>query len=37
MFTIFASIADKIFKALEASGYARARRYMINHNKGLWK
>lgn len=37
MFTIFVSIANKIFKVLETSGQARARRYMINYNKGAWK
>lgn len=36
MITFLISIAHKIFKTLEASGQARARRYLSLH-KGTWQ
>jgi hypothetical protein len=36
MITFLISIAYKIFKTLEASGQARARRYLSLH-KGTWQ
>jgi hypothetical protein len=36
MFSFLASIGYQIFKALEASGQARARRYLSLH-KGTWQ
>ncbi len=37
MFTYIMLVFRKIFKALEQSGQARARRYLITHNKGAWQ
>jgi hypothetical protein len=37
MFTYVILVFRKIFKALELSGQARARRYMSSHNKGAWQ
>ena len=31
------TILYAIFRALEKSGQARARRYLSNHNKGAWQ
>jgi len=35
MITFLASLARSIFLALEASGKARARRYLILHRQGM--
>lgn len=37
MFTYILAVLHKIYLALEASGKARARRYMSNHNPGAWQ
>lgn len=37
MITYVLAVFRKIFKALEASGRARARRYLSNHNPGAWQ
>ncbi len=37
MFTYVILVFHKIFKAMERSGQARARRYLITHNKGAWQ
>lgn len=36
MFTYILAVFRKIFRALESSGQARARRYMSTYNKGAW-
>jgi len=35
--TYILAVLHKIYLALEASGHARARRYMSDHNSGAWK
>ena len=37
MITYILAVFHKIFLVLEASGRARARRYMISHNPGAWQ
>lgn len=37
MITYVLAVFHKIYLALEASGQARARRYMSNHNTGAWQ
>lgn len=37
MITYVTAVFRKIYLALEASGRARARRYLHNHNPGAWK
>jgi|688.fasta_scaffold1789704_1 hypothetical protein len=37
MITFLSSIAYKIFKTLEASGQARARRFMSEYQRGMGK
>ena len=37
MFTYILAVLHKIYLVLEASGQARARRYMSNHNPGAWQ
>jgi hypothetical protein len=37
MITYVLAVFHKIYLALEASGQARARRYLSNHNPGAWQ
>jgi len=37
MFSYIALVFHKIYLALESSGRARARRYLVNHNPGAWQ
>ena len=37
MMTYILAVLHKIYLALEASGRARARRYIVSHNPGAWK
>ena len=37
MITYVVAVVHKIFLALEASGRARARRYLSTHNPGAWQ
>ena len=37
MITYVLAVFHKVFLALEASGRARARRYMSNHKPGAWQ
>jgi len=37
MITYVLAVFHKIYLALEASGQARARRYLRNHNPGPWQ
>lgn len=37
MITYVLAVCHKIFLALEASGRARARRYLSNRNPGAWQ
>ena len=37
MFTYVLAVFHKIYMALEASGEARARRYLTTHNPGAWQ
>ena len=37
MMTYILAVFKKIYLALEASGRARARRYLTNHNPGAWQ
>ena len=37
MITYVLAVVHKVFLALEASGQARARRYLSTHNPGAWQ
>ena len=37
MITYVLAVFHKIYLTLEASGRARARRYLTNHNPGAWQ
>ena len=37
MMTYVVAVFHKVFLALEASGRARARRYLSTHNPGAWQ
>jgi hypothetical protein len=37
MITYVLTVFHKVYLALEASGRARARRYLTNHNPGAWQ
>ena len=37
MITYVIAVVHKIYLALEASGQARARRYLSNRNPGAWQ